>query len=123
MARKVRVLLLCDMHCGEAEAQETISFAFGGSVFEIDLCASHAHDLRGVFETYMSRGRRVAEAGPSAHRVPGRKRGADIRRWARERGIQVGDHGRIPAKVMELYAAAHQPPPGGRGTRTTARSG
>jgi hypothetical protein len=110
MARKVQVLLLCDMHCGEAEAQETISFAFGGAAFEIDVCASHAHDLRGMFGAYISRGRKVAEARWPAHGGRQRKRAAEIRRWARERGIKVSDHGRIPAKVVELYAAAHSPP-------------
>jgi hypothetical protein len=110
MARKVQVLLLCDMHCGEAEAQETISFAFGGAAFEIDVCASHAHDLRGMFGAYIGRGRKVAEARWPAHGVQQRERATEIRKWARERGIKVSDHGRIPAKVVELYAAAHSPP-------------
>jgi Lsr2 len=107
MARKVQMLLLCDMHDGEAEAQETISFAFGGAAFEIDLCAPHADDLRGVFGTYISRGRIVVEAQRTAHAPRQRERGAEIRRWARKRGIKVSPHGRIPAKVMELYAASH----------------
>jgi hypothetical protein len=107
MARKVQVLLLCDMHGGEAEAQETISFMFGGAAFDIDLCASHAHDLRGVLATYISRGRKVAETQRPARGVQQREGGADIRMWARDRGIKVSNLGRIPAKVMELYAAVH----------------
>jgi hypothetical protein len=109
MARKILVLLLCDMQGCEAEAQETISFAFGVAAFEIDLCASHAHDLRGVFEAYISHGREVTQARRPAHGPQQREHAADIRRWARKRGIKVSDQGRIPAKVMELYATAHSP--------------
>ena len=100
MARRVQVLLLCDMHCGEAEAQETISFAFAGATFEIDVCASHAHRLRSVFGIYTSHARKVTEVRRPACDAQQRERGADIRRWARERGIKVSDHERIPAKIM-----------------------
>lgn len=103
----LKVLLLCDMRGCEARGRETIWFAFGGAAFEIDLCASHAHDLRGVFGTYIGRGRTVAEARRPAHGVRRRESAAEIRRWARERGIKVSDQGRIPVKVMELYASAH----------------
>jgi hypothetical protein len=30
---------------------------------------------------------------------------ADVRAWARERGIEIGDRGRIPEPVIELYLA------------------
>jgi Lsr2 len=108
MARKVQVLLVCDMHGCEAEARGTISFAFGSAAFEIDLCASHEHDLHGVLQTYISHGRKVMPTRRPAHDPQQRQHAADIRRWARKRGIKVSDQGRIPAKVMELYAATHQ---------------
>jgi len=35
---------------------------------------------------------------------------AEIRRWAREHGYEVGVSGRIPASVRQAYDAAHAPP-------------
>ena len=32
---------------------------------------------------------------------------AGIRTWAKERGIQVNDRGRIPVSVLKEYEAAH----------------
>jgi hypothetical protein len=105
MARKVQVLLVCDMPDCEAEARGTVSFAFGGTAFQIDLCAPHENDLRGALKTYIGHGRKVAPARRPARGPQQRDHAADIRRWARKRGIKVSDKGRIPAKVMELYAA------------------
>ena len=31
----------------------------------------------------------------------------DVRAWAREQGMQVGDRGRLPAKLVAQYEAAH----------------
>lgn len=111
MARKVQALLLCDVHDGAAEAQATISFTVDGTAFEIDLCASHENDLRGIFGTYISCGRKAAGARPPDHDVRQRERAAEIRRWARKRGIMVSGQGRLPVKVMELYATTGKPPP------------
>jgi hypothetical protein len=44
--------------------------------------------------------------GRPARSASSRKRGADIRAWAKERGIDVGNRGRIPAAVIEQYESA-----------------
>lgn len=36
-----------------------------------------------------------------------RERSADIRAWAKARGIKVNERGRIPATVVEEYERAH----------------
>ncbi len=42
---------------------------------------------------------------------------ADVRAWAREQGLPVGDRGRLPAKLVEQYDAAHP-----RGTAKAAKA-
>jgi hypothetical protein len=37
----------------------------------------------------------------------GRDQTAGIRAWAKDKGIQVNDRGRIPASVVKEYEAAH----------------
>ncbi len=46
MAQKTVVTVVCDLpHDGEIEGTETVSFAFDGTAYEIDVCSTHAKDL------------------------------------------------------------------------------
>ena len=117
MAQKVQVLLVCDLHDGEVEGSETISFALDGSSYEIDACDSHAAQLRDAFAPYVGAARRAgrtptAPAQRRGGRGPSRSGGdrnkvADIRDWARKNGHQVSERGRIAATVLQAYDAAH----------------
>ncbi len=47
MAQKVKVTVVCDLpHDGEVEGEETVSFSFDGTAYEIDVCAKHAKELQ-----------------------------------------------------------------------------
>jgi len=62
MAQKTVVTVVCDLpHDGEAEGNETVSFAFDGASYEIDVCTAHAKDLHDTFAAYAERARRVME--------------------------------------------------------------
>jgi hypothetical protein len=78
MATKMSVVLEDDLDGGPGD--ETIRFAVEGTEYEIDLNKKNAAALR--------------------------KRGSDIRAWAKEQGIAVSGRGRIPASVVEQYEAA-----------------
>lgn len=39
---------------------------------------------------------------------------SQVRHWARERGVPVGDRGRLPADLVAQYLAAQHPPPSRR---------
>ena len=112
MAQKVSVLLLCDMHDdGVTEAQETLSFAVDGGAYEIDVCADHAAELRGKLAPFTEHARRIRGAVP-APRGPrrttlDRARTAEIRAWAKERGHELSERGRIPASVVAEYEQNH----------------
>jgi hypothetical protein len=107
MAQKVQVLLVDDLD-GDA-ADETVAFAWGGSSYEIDLSAANAKQLRAALQPFVDKARRVGSARRrrATSGVSTRDRSADIRTWAKARGIRVSDRGRIPAMVIEQYDAAY----------------
>jgi len=107
MAQKVNVLLVDDIDGSEAD--ETIQFSLDGARYEIDLNREHARELRGQLAPYVKAARKAT--GPAGQ--PARARGTaaidrrnkEIRDWARERGLDVNDRGRIPAGIVARYEA------------------
>jgi hypothetical protein len=121
MAQKVQVLLVCDLHDGEVEGSEQITFGLDGSTYEIDVCDQHAAQLRDSFAPYVGAARRAGRSGGSSSagrsggrrsRSSGRRGGDDrvgqIREWARANGHQVSERGRLSASLVEAYEAAHR---------------
>jgi hypothetical protein len=110
MAQKVQVLLVDDLDGGEAD--ETVSFSLDGATYEIDLSGVNAKKLRDSLAPFVEHARKAGAA--RGRRAAGRSRGAssrersaDIRAWAKSRGIKVNERGRIPQTVVEQYEAAH----------------
>jgi hypothetical protein len=110
MAQKTVVTVVCDLpHDGEIEGNETVSFGFDGTSYEIDVCSAHAKELHDTFTSYADHARRVSAGGRrrKARTGPGRERSSEIRAWARQRGHKVSERGRIPASIIAEYEAAH----------------
>lgn len=104
MAKKTVVTLVDDLD--GSDATETVSFAFDGATYEIDLSAENAAALRAALKPYVDVARRTSRA--PARRSTGTSTDAKvIRAWAEERGIAVPSRGRIPAEVQEQYRAAN----------------
>lgn len=93
------------------ETANTIPFAFEGKEYSIDLSDDNAEAFRQTIAPYIEAGHRVTGAKTKAARkTTGKTSPADtkaIREWARENGYDVSDRGRIPANVMNAYAAAN----------------
>lgn len=110
MAQKVQIVLVDDLDGGPADEQ--VRFGLDGTGYEIDLSAENAARLRDLLAPYVAHGRRAAPAPRSRSATPRkRQRHTDtqaVRDWARERGIEVGERGRIPAGVQAQYESAHQ---------------
>jgi len=93
-----------DMDGGKADL--TVSFAFDGKAYEIDLSEANAAQFREVLQPYVEAARPVSNAKPSSR---GRKANqskatpAQIRQWARDSGYEVSERGRIPADVVAAY--------------------
>lgn len=110
MASKTLVILEDDLDGGEAD--ETVSFSLDGVSYEIDLSAKNAGKLRDALAGYVGASRRVggrAARGRAAGRTSrtGSANTADVREWARKKGYEVSERGRIPANIVEAYNAAH----------------
>ena len=112
MARTVQVQLLDDIDGSQAD--ETLSFALDGMNYEIDLNAKHAEKLRATLAKFVSKSRRLGRGHVVATRrgrtggTPARSDRAQnqaTRDWAKSKGIEVSDRGRIPASVIERYEA------------------
>jgi hypothetical protein len=113
VAQKVQVLLVDDLDGGEAD--ETVTFALDGVTYEIDLTTANADKLRGLLTPYLDGGRRTggragrgrAPKGAVRAGSPAGQDTAKIRAWAKEKGYEVNDRGRVPATIREAYEKEH----------------
>lgn len=123
MAQRTQVLLTCDVHDGEAEAAETVTYTVDGQTYECELCEAHLAEFRESMEIWSSHSRLAGRGrtAPTAARSSRGGRGgraragsasdgpsaAEVRDWARSQGMQVSTRGRVPAELHAAYAAAH----------------
>jgi hypothetical protein len=111
VARKVQVHLLDDIDGGKAD--ETLKFALDGTNYEIDLSTRHAEKLRKSVDKFVQAARRVGRGplAPSGRPRSGSGARSDrvqnqaIRDWAKRRGIELNERGRIPRSIIEQYEA------------------
>ncbi|MGJ6979852.1 histone-like nucleoid-structuring protein Lsr2 [Aestuariimicrobium soli] len=107
MAQRVHVVLEDDIDGTPAE--ETISFVFDGTSYEIDLNQANAKKFRDAVAPWVSHARKKARVAGGRTRGPRRGAGStsEVREWARSQGMKVSDRGRVPAEVKEAYDRAH----------------
>ncbi|WP_028935443.1 histone-like nucleoid-structuring protein Lsr2 [Pseudonocardia spinosispora] len=109
MAQKVVVSLVDDLDGGQAD--QTVQFGFDGRNYEIDLSSNNADKLRAAMADYVAAARRASAsrrggktaAGSASTTAVDREQNQAIREWARKRGMNVSERGRIPADVLEAY--------------------
>jgi DhnA family fructose-bisphosphate aldolase class Ia len=112
VAQKVQVILLDDLDGGEAE--ETVKFGLDGASYEIDLSSSNAKKLRDALAQYVGSARKLGRASVARTAAP-RNRGAAtssdreqnraIREWAKRKGLEISDRGRISQDIVDRYHA------------------
>jgi hypothetical protein len=109
---EIREVRLIDDIDGEP-ADETVAFGIDGRSYEIDLSAGNAGKLRDALSEFVASARRSGSGGrrrggsaPAARRpIIDREQNQAIREWARKRGEQISDRGRIPARLVEAFHA------------------
>jgi hypothetical protein len=108
MAQRTIVQLVDDIDGKPAD--ETVTFSLDGITYEIDLSTKNADKLRASFAPYVEKARKAGThraarsvRGNGARTTDNAERSAEIRAWAKQRGISVNDRGRIPAQVVEAY--------------------
>lgn len=110
MAQQFQVRFIDDLDGTDlGETSNTISFAFEGKEYSIDLSDNNAQAFREAVAPYIDAGRRFTGSKAKTARKTAATSGDTkaIRDWARNNGYDVSDRGRIPADVMQAYAAAH----------------
>ena len=90
MAQRTQVLLTCDVHDGDAEAAQTVTYTVEGQTYECELCQGHLAEFREAMEIWSSHSRLAGRgrSGPSSippaaaagAAGPGPSRGATARR-------------------------------------------
>lgn len=105
MAQKVQVLFVDDVDGSEAD--ETVSFALDGVLYEIDVSLTHAQALREAVAPWLGHARRT---GGRSSRTAAKGRPVvqkvdltALREWARENGFEVSDRGRISGEVHAAW--------------------
>lgn len=97
-----------------SEAAETLKFGLDGALYEIDVNAMHADQLRRALAKFILGARRVGRGGVTIGRPrrpvavaarSDRAQNQAVREWARRKKIQLSDRGRIPASVVAQYQA------------------
>jgi hypothetical protein len=120
MARKTKVVVVCDKHRGEVEAVGSIEISIDGDRRSLDLCAEHLAELRKAMRPWLRQAPASTSTSPRGRSRSGTKkasgrrptRSADaaaVRQWARENGYDVPARGRIPGAVREAFTAAQTP--------------
>jgi hypothetical protein len=97
--QEIKTRLVDDLD-GKSTAAETVSFALDGQRYDIDLTAARARALRKVLAEYIQAGRKAAALETRARRPAAPSPGPEIREWAKARGIEVKERGRIPSGVV-----------------------
>lgn len=106
MAQRVITEMVDDVDGGvipEGEAK-TLSFAFDGVTYEIDLRPENSDAMHRALEPWIARARRVS--GPKRQPPKGGRSAEQtkaIRQWAIDSGYDISDRGRIPADVEAKF--------------------
>lgn len=107
MATQIQKILIDDLDGGTAN--ETVTFSIDGNHYEIDLSDENAKKLREALNPFVSNARRADPPSRRrrSQRTMPREKSAEIRSWAKARGLPVSERGRIAASVVKQYEAAH----------------
>ena len=111
MAKKQVVTITDDID--GRQGAETVSFAYAGRSYEIDLGKKNRAKLEKALEPFIGAARRVNGSGSSrrsaarAATASGGRERAAMRAWAREHGMDVPARGRLSNRIVEAYRAAH----------------
>ncbi len=108
MAQRTQVILEDDIDGGDAD--QTVTFGFQGTTYEIDLSKKNVEKFVKALEPYTTAGRKAPRRGAPSRPARPRANREDlqaIREWARSKGYEVSDRGRISQSVKDAYRAAH----------------
>ena len=89
----------------EVIAERTVRFAVEGAEYEIDLTVRHCEEFFSAILPYREAGRRVRQQPKRPRTAASRASSAKVRTWAKSKGYEVNDRGRVPASIVAEYEA------------------
>lgn len=105
MARKTDSYLVDDLD--GSKPAKTVKFGLHGADYEVDLAEHHAKELESDLARFIQVARRVGRSGRTSRRTVARHAYLQAaREWLRANGHNIGDRGRIPKELLELFEAA-----------------
>lgn len=109
MVQRTEIHLIDDLDGREIPTGkgETVPFALDGMSYEIDLLAKNAAALRKMLAAYVAAARPVKPSRGARRRRATEPDARQIKAWARDKGYEVADRGRIPGQIRDAYKAAH----------------
>ncbi|MBF6393829.1 Lsr2 family protein [Nocardia farcinica] len=114
MAKRQRLVVdMTDDLTGETipEGQGgTVTFGYAGTNYELELSDENRKQLEALLQPYRDAARVVKATAPKRARS-GEPDAATIRKWARERGIDVPARGRIHPDIVAAYKARDKQEP------------
>jgi hypothetical protein len=109
VATRTITTLTDDLDGGDAD--ETVTFSFTGTSYEIDVSKKNVNKMVKALKPYTSAARKAGgrRSGTGRTTASGAYKAqlAKIREWARANGHQVSDRGRISTAVQEAYHQAN----------------
>jgi nucleoid-associated protein Lsr2 len=112
MAQKVIREFVDDIDGSPAE--RTFSFAVDGVSYEIDLSTQNIAEFKSAIGGFIESARKVKGSSGRRTRSPSGGRGRQsreqthaVREWARQRGHNISERGRIPASIQQAFDQAH----------------
>jgi hypothetical protein len=107
---KRQVVAITDDITGR-EGAETVTFAYAGRNYEIDLGEKNKAKLEKALEPFIRAARKAGgPARPSARNASRSPLSVDlkaVRAWATEQGLEVAKRGRLAKSVLEAFRQAH----------------
>lgn len=118
MATRVVSLRVCDA-CGEPAQGDTIRFGWQSVFYESDVCEKHRTQVQTLMDQLTASARPMGTPPPKGREprkvekktsfvAPTLRRRrrfdtADVRVWAKSKGIKVNDKGRLPESLIAKY--------------------
>jgi hypothetical protein len=114
MAERILRQLIDDINGSDIPegAGERVTFSLRGVDYQIDLSEANVAKLDKALKPYVEAAtkvggrRRRATKSASASGATSKEQLAKIRAWARKKGYEVSDRGRIKAEIVEAFEAA-----------------
>jgi hypothetical protein len=106
VVQRTVITLVDDLDHKEIDDGQTITFAYQGIQYEIDLSEKNAKRFDKAISPFVAAARRAGSRPQRPKVVAAAPDNKAVRKWAQSNGIEVSDRGRVPVHIIEQYRAA-----------------